>query len=161
MAQFHALFVCMGNICRSPAGEAVFRSLVDQEGLSDQIACDSAGTIDYHAGSSPDPRMIHAGRQRGIKVAGMARQVKKEDLERFDLMLAMDEANFRYLLELAPSAEAKRKIHRFCDYVESIPAKEVPDPYYGNDDGFEKVFEILEDGCANLLVSIRDRLAER
>jgi len=160
MAQFHALFVCMGNICRSPAGEAVFRCLVDQEGLTDQIACDSAGTIDYHAGSAPDPRMIHEGRRRGIQVAGRARQVKKEDLQRFDLTLAMDEANFRYLVELAPDDKSKRKIHRFCDYVESIEAKEVPDPYYGNDEGFGKVFDILEDGCANLLVSIRDRLSK-
>jgi protein-tyrosine phosphatase len=147
------LFVCMGNICRSPAGENVMRRQLQKAGLADQIVCDSAGTIGYHAGDAPDSRMCVAGQQRGLPMTGIARQVTRADLDKFDLILAMDDDNYAELEQLATSNN-RHKLKRFCEYCVSHPDTEVPDPYYGNAAGFEHVLDLLEDGCAQLVKQI-------
>ena len=145
------LFLCMGNICRSPAGHCVFQNLVDQAGLSEQFEIDSAGTIDFHVGSPPDKRMQTVMRARNIPVIGTARQLKREDLIDFDLILAMDKENLEGAKLLDPSGDLHFKIKLFCDYCTQHSETEVPDPYYGGKNGFEKVLDLIEDGCANLL----------
>ena len=159
MKPYRILFVCMGNICRSPAGEATLRKLVKEEKLEDQIEIDSAGTIGFHTDSPPDPRMHQAAAKRNIHTSGRARQVFVEDLERFDRVLAMDNANFRDLLNLAETPTQEAKIRNFCDYCQNHPDhKEVPDPYYGGSKGFELVLDLLEDGCRQLLKEAKEAI---
>lgn len=145
----------MGNICRSPAGHCVFQHRVDQAGLSDQFEIDSAGTINFHEGSPPDQRMQKAMRSRNIPIIGTARQLQKDDLKNFDLILAMDEENFHVARSFNPSGEFYSKIKLFCDYCTEHDATEVPDPYYGGEAGFENVLDLIEDGCAGLLKDLR------
>ncbi len=147
------LFVCWGNICRSPGAENVMRTLLDQSGLS-HVICDSAGTLDAHAGHSPDSRMAVAGKRRGYPMNGRARGVTSEDFEKFDLILAMDHANWCDLRRIAPNPKAMEKIQLFCKYCRNHDDKEVPDPYYGGPHGFEHVLDLLEDGCTALLEHI-------
>ena len=147
------LFVCWGNICRSPAAENVMRQRLEQSDLS-QIICDSAGTLDAHAGHSPDSRMSTAGQRRGLPMTGKARGVRPEDFERFDLILAMDRANFVDLQRIAPDPQAMGKVRLFCEYCRNHEDTEVPDPYYGGPQGFEHVLDLLEDGCEGLLENI-------
>jgi protein-tyrosine phosphatase len=125
--KLHVVFVCWGNICRSPAAEATFRKLVIDRGLDDRITCDSAGTIDQHAGNSPDPRMQKAAGARGIRTGGVARKANNDDFANADLLLTMDNFNFTELNKLAPDEEGRKKIQRFCEYV-SGTVSEVPDP---------------------------------
>ncbi|MDQ8187036.1 low molecular weight protein-tyrosine-phosphatase [Pelagicoccus sp. SDUM812002] len=148
------LFVCMGNICRSPSGENVMRKLLEDAGLNNCVVCDSAGTIGYHTGNPPDPRMSSAGRKRGLPMTGSARQVTADDLERFDLILAMDNENFADLERLS-NPDNRHKIKRFCDFCIQHSDTEVPDPYYGGAQGFEHVLDLLEDGCRQILKQIR------
>ena len=136
------LFVCMGNICRSPTAEAVMRRLVAERGLSDQVEVDSAGTDGYHVGQPPDPRSTEAAARRGIALTGSARQVTYGDFEDFDLLLAADRRNLRELRRAAP-AGTEHKVRLLADV-------DVPDPYYG-DDGFDLVLDIVEKACAQLL----------
>lgn len=145
------LFLCMGNICRSPAAHCIFQHLVDQAGRSADFEIDSAGTIREHTGEPPDPRMRETLRERGIPVTGKARQIQPEDLETFDRILAMDKANLRHARNLAPNARHADKVRLFCNYCTEHTESEVPDPYYGGEGGFPHVVDILEDGCANLL----------
>ena len=159
--RYRVLFVCMGNICRSPAAEGVFRAKIVGEGLTGEVACDSAGTIDFHAGSSPDARVRQTGTERGYEIGGRARQVTVEDLETFDLVLAMDEENLAYVRELDRSGQYREKLRLFCDFVNDSDDRVVPDPYYGGQEGFEKVFDLLEDGCGNLLEHVRAEISER
>ncbi|MBL6827470.1 MAG: low molecular weight phosphotyrosine protein phosphatase [Opitutales bacterium] len=149
----HILFVCWGNICRSPAAEATFRKLLTENGLDDKITCDSAGTIGQHHGNPPDSRMQSAARSRNLPISGTARMANDQDFEQADLILTMDDFNFSELTKLAPSDEACKKIVPFCTYVSS-DTNEVPDPYYGGASGFEKVLDLLEDGCGNLLQQV-------
>lgn len=149
------LFVCMGNICRSPAGENVMRRLLEDAGLADAVRCDSAGTLDYHTGEPPDSRMCAAGRRRGLPMTGTARQVTRADLDAFDLILVMDNDNYAALARLA-TAGNRHKIKRFCEYCSAHTETEVPDPYYGGASGFEQVLDLLEDGCAQILKQIKD-----
>ena len=158
-SRFRILFVCMGNICRSPAGECVMRRLVESEGLSESIECDSAGTIDFHSGKSPDARMQRAGAARGIEIQGAARQVKRADLEEFDIVLAMDRENLRDIQRLGKKGASPTRLKLFCDYCTEHKTTDVPDPYYGGDEGFETVLDLLEDGCANLLTELKRELA--
>ena len=144
----------MGNICRSPAGHCVFQHLVDQAGLSDQFEIDSAGTIGFHEGSPPDQRMQKAMRSRNIPIIGTARQIQKEDLKHFNLILAMDEENFYVARSLDQSRIFHPKIELFCNYCTQHDATEVPDPYYGGEAGFETVLDLIEDGCAGLLKAL-------
>ena len=151
------LFLCMGNICRSPAGHCVFQHMVNQAGLSDQFEIDSAGTIGSHTGSPPDQRMQRSMHLRKIPIIGTARQLKPHDLEYFDLILAMDKENLEDARLLDPSGKFHPKIKLFCDYCTQHDETEVPDPYYGGNSGFEKVLDLIEDGCANLLKQLGNR----
>ncbi|MAS95116.1 MAG: protein tyrosine phosphatase [Verrucomicrobiales bacterium] len=146
------LFVCLGNICRSPSGENVMRHLIEREGLMDQFQLDSAGTSGWHIGNPPDSRMTLAANNRGIEMLGRARQVKPEDFEKFDWIFAMDQSNYEDLEQVRdecknPTAE----LVLFCDFCEEHEETEVPDPYYGGAEGFETVLDLLEDGCSSFL----------
>ena len=139
------LFVCLGNICRSPTAEGVMRRLVADRGLEGQVEVDSAGTGGWHVGAAPDPRSTEAARRRGIVLAGAARQVTAADFDRFDLLVAMDRSNLADLLALAPDDAARARVRLLLDEAD------VPDPYYGGERGFDDVLDLVEDGCAALL----------
>ncbi|ELI5414895.1 low molecular weight phosphotyrosine protein phosphatase [Vibrio parahaemolyticus] len=142
------LVVCMGNICRSPTGEAVLRSKAEELGVDVDI--DSAGTIGYHTGNTPDSRAMAAGKQRGYSFKGMrARQVSLQDFEDFDLVLAADKANLADLLDICP-AEHRHKVSLFLSHSNSS-YDEIPDPYYGGDDGFELVLDLIEEASVAVL----------
>lgn len=148
---YKLLFVCLGNICRSPAAENIMNHLIVQANLSNQISCDSAGTAGYHIGNPPDERMrITAATQLGIKLRGCARQFKKSDFE-FDLILAMDKANYQDILALDPTGQYRNKVRLMCDFCSRHTLKEVPDPYYGGSENFNIVIDLLLDACTGLL----------
>ncbi len=148
-------FVCLGNICRSPTAEAVFRRLVNDAGMSQQVAAESAGTAAYHVGEQADSRARNAGRRRGYELNGRARQFTRQDFERFDCVLAMDQDNFRALRKLAPHDEAKAKVRLLRSFdATAEPGAEVPDPYYGGPQGFDAVIDICERACRGLLEHI-------
>lgn len=151
---YKLLFVCLGNICRSPSAENIMNHLIEQAGLSDRIVCDSAGTSSYHIGSSPDRRMTSAAAKRGIKLQGQARQFQKSDFEEFDLILAMDKENYRDILYLDKEEKYRDKVRLICDFATHHQEKEVPDPYYGGREGFDKVINLLLDACNGLLEQI-------
>lgn len=149
------LFVCMGNICRSPTAEGVFRKLVEDKGLTDYIQIDSAGTHAYHVGESPDPRAQQAARQRDIDLSGLrGRKFEARDFDEFDYVLAMDQENFNNMSrywENQPSTHFRL----FLDFANGASAKEVPDPYYGGNSGFEYVLDLIENASKGLLQHIR------
>lgn len=148
---YKLLFVCLGNICRSPAAENIMNHLIAEANLSNQFLCDSAGTSNYHIGSPPDQRMTSAARRRGIQMIGQARQLQRSDLEEFDLILAMDRYNYQDILSLDPSGKHQGKVKLICDFASQYSTKDVPDPYYGGRDGFERVLDLLFDSCQGLL----------
>ena len=152
------LFVCLGNICRSPTAEGVMRSIVEREGLEDQIDLDSAGTGAWHIGSSPDDRARRTAAGRGIDLAGRARQVRPEDFESFGLVLAMDRENERLLKALARDEQERSKVRLLREFDPASVATgelEVPDPYYGAHGGFEEVLDLVQAACEGLLGEIR------
>lgn len=152
------LFVCMGNICRSPAAEAIFRQKVADANLGDQFHIDSAGTTAFHQGNPADSRMRKAGRARGYDLDSLSRPVRVEDFGKFDMLIAMDHENQRDLLALAPDNDARAKIHLMCDFAtQHDDFEEVPDPYYGGGKGFEVVMDLLEDACGGLLAHLQTR----
>lgn len=154
------LFVCLGNICRSPAAEAMMQMLVDRAGLQNEIFLDSAGTYGGHAGERADLRMRSAALARGIDITHRSRQVREQDFERFDMVIAMDDNNYEALFRLAPSREAQFKIYRFREFLRHHPDwSYIPDPYYEGHEGFELVLDLLEDGCATLLGEIEQKLS--
>ncbi|MEZ5388068.1 MAG: low molecular weight protein-tyrosine-phosphatase [Prosthecobacter sp.] len=153
---FRLLFVCLGNICRSPAAEGVMRTLVHSEGLSGHIAIQSAGTAGWHTGKLPDQRMRNAAQNRGCTLSSRARQLTTRDLHEQDLILVMDRDNLRNARALTPESDFGAKIRLFCEFCSEHDAKEVPDPYYGGEDGFEHVLDLLEDGCRGVLQHIRE-----
>ncbi len=142
------LFVCMGNICRSPAAEIVFSHLIEDAGLKGKIEHDSAGTIGYHQGNPPDPRMRTHLTAQGYRVFGTARPIRAKDLQDFDWILVMDEENERDVRKLDPQGIHAKKIRRFTDFCRHHSIDHVPDPYYGGDEGFTKVIDLVEDACA-------------
>lgn len=148
------MFVCMGNICRSPAAEGVMLHLVDEAGLSDRILVDSAGILGYHEGELPDGRMRAHAMQRGYNLVSRSRPVRTSDFYDFDLVIGMDESNIEDLEERAPDLETQGKIHRMMEYSVRKSMNHVPDPYYGGDEGFELVLDLLEDACLGLLNTI-------
>ncbi len=151
------LFVCMGNICRSPTAEAVFRHQVEGAGLAGEIFIDSAGTHDYHIGEPPDPRTMQAAMARGYDMSALrGRQVGRSDFGHFDYVLAMDHANLSILERLRPE-DAKGHLGLFLEYASRHDEREVPDPYYGGEAGFMRVLDMVEDACAGLLRHIRQR----
>ncbi len=155
---YKLLFVCLGNICRSPSAENIMRYLVEKEGLNHEIMCDSAGTASYHIGSPPDRRMRSAAEVRGIKLEGQARQFHPDDFEKYDLILAMDRENYWSIISLDPHKKYRDKIKMMCDYAVQYEATEVPDPYYGGPEGFNHVIDLLLDACAGLLETIKPQL---
>ncbi|MCC5808273.1 MAG: low molecular weight phosphotyrosine protein phosphatase [Opitutales bacterium] len=155
---YRVLFVCMGNICRSPAAECVFRKRLKNEGLDARVDCDSAGTIAYHSGEPPDARMSDELTRRGIPVSGRARGVSPDDLATFDLVLAMDRENLAHLRRLAGGDAPAENVRLFCEFCRENNAEEVPDPYYGGRSGFSEVADLIEDGCDGLIDEIRRKL---
>ncbi len=154
------LFVCLGNICRSPTAEAVMRKLVAEAGLEGEIEVDSAGTGPWHVGRPPDPRAVAAGAKRGYELTGLGRQVTESDFADFDLILAMDRFNRLTLLGMAPGREAAMKVHQLREYDPASAGAvdfDVPDPYSGGRRGFTKVLELVEAACEGLLADVRRR----
>jgi protein-tyrosine phosphatase len=149
------LFVCMGNICRSPAAEGIMVHLLKQAGLETQFECDSAGTTGHHVGSPPDRRMQASAQAAGITLTGRSRKFVVADFERFDRILAMDKDNYDDMLALDPEGRYTHKVKMICDYCAEHTDKEVPDPYYGGDAGFRYVIALLNDACGGLLETIR------
>ena len=152
------LFVCMGNICRSPTAEGVMRHLLREQGLEDEIQIDSAGTGGWHVGAPPDERATEAARRRGIALDGAARQVRASDFEDYDLLLAADRENLRHLRAIAPDDEARAKVRLLREFdpdSHGAPDLDVPDPYYGGPGGFEEVLDLVEAACRGLLAEVR------
>lgn len=157
MKKVKVLFVCMGNICRSPTAHGVFEALVEREGLSHLIEVDSAGTHAYHVGNPPDQRAQETALQRGLDISSQrARQAKSEDFYVYDYLLAMDRDNYRDLSAICPSGE-DHKLKLFLDYAPELKTREVPDPYYGGPRGFEQVFDMVEQAACGLLQEIRQQ----
>jgi protein-tyrosine phosphatase len=159
------LFVCLGNICRSPTAEGVMRALVCDAGLQERIALDSAGTGAWHVGDSPDARATEAARRQGIALEGAARQVRPRDFEEFDVILAMDRANLRSLQRMAPDERARAKVRLLREWgrvgSQSDGDLDVPDPYHGGPDGFEQVLDLVQAACTALLEELRAQDVER
>jgi protein-tyrosine phosphatase len=152
------LFVCTGNICRSPVAEGVFRRLADQAGLSQRVTVDSAGTGDWHLGEPPDERAQAAAWRRGIDISGLrARRLAASDFRRFDLLIAMDRGHLRTLERAAPTG-ARAELRLFLDTAPELGTAEVPDPYYDDEPAFESMLDLIEAGCRGLLASLRARL---
>jgi len=152
---FKVLFVCTGNICRSPTAEGVFRHIVRKAGLDEQMTVDSAGTDTYHVGEHPDPRSAQAARARGIEIGYLlSRQVRIADFDEFDLILAMDAGHLHQLTRMAPPGTGNR-IRLFLNYAPGAPKREVPDPYYGEGYHFDEVLDLVEAGAEGLLADIR------
>ena len=157
--RFRVLFVCMGNLCRSPTAEAVFRHAVEEAGLGHAIECDSAGTHDYHVGDPPDERAQFAAARRGYDMSQLrGRQVEVRDFDRFDRVLAMDRHNLELLRRSCPAQHA-HKLALFGDAHAQFAGQEVPDPYYGGVSGFERVLDIVEEVSASLLDSLQQEIA--
>lgn len=157
MSKTRILFVCMGNICRSPTAEGVFRDKVKQAGLAAEVEIDSAGTHDYHIGKPPDARAQEAARKRGYVFSDLrGRQVNAADFEKFDYVLAMDQDNLKSLQQLCP-AHLQHKIRRLLSFSRSHPNLDVPDPYYGGRSGFDLVLDMVEDAADGLIEEIKQR----
>ena len=154
-------FVCLGNICRSPTAEAVFRRLVQDARLGKEIEVESAGTGGYHVGEQADPRARIAAKHRGYELIGRARQFSRHDFERFDFILAMDQETLKSLRKASPNLRATEKIRLLRSYDKSADAgAEVPDPYYGGPGGFDEVIDICERACRGLLNKFRKSRAQ-
>ena len=154
---FRLLFVCLGNICRSPAAEGVMRTLVEREGMAEHVTIRSAGTGGWHVGKLPDQRMRTAAQGRGYTLQSRARQVTENDLAEHHLVLVMDEQNLREVRPLDRTGAHGAKIRLFCEFCTDHDSREVPDPYYGGPQGFEHVLDLLEDGCRGVLQHIRSQ----
>ena len=153
------LFVCLGNICRSPAAQGVMQALIDSRGLSDRFYLDSAGTYGGHAGDLPDSRMRQHARRRGYDLTHRSRQIKGSDFEDFDVIVAMDEGNRRNLSRMAATVDEECKIVMMGRYITKYPHYDyVPDPYYEGAEGFELVLDLLEDSCQVLLDSLMEQM---
>lgn len=151
------LFICMGNICRSPTAEGVFRHLVAEQGLADKITIDSAGTHDYHIGNPPDARAQAAATRRGYDLSSLrARQVTSDDFVAFDYVLAMDADNRSLLLQQCPP-EYRGRVHLFLEFADGDVPADVPDPYYGGGEGFEYVLDLVENAAQGLLRHIENK----
>ncbi|MEM1425178.1 MAG: low molecular weight protein-tyrosine-phosphatase [Cyanobacteria bacterium P01_H01_bin.130] len=153
---FRVLFVCLGNICRSPSAENLMNYWIEQKGLTGQIECDSAGTSGYHVGARPDSRRAAAARESpGIELKGRSRQFTIYDFDEFDLILAMDRDNYHNILALDQRQQYRDKVVMMCDFCRHHADTEVPDPYYGGEAGFRKVIDLLMDACEGLVDHIQ------
>ena len=157
MKKVKVLFVCMGNICRSPTAHGVFEALVEREGLADLIEVDSAGTHAYHIGKSPDRRSQDTARKRGLDISSQrARKAESSDFDQYDYILAMDQDNYHALCSICPEGK-ENKLQLLMDYAPELRMREVPDPYYGGPHGFEKVFDMVEAAAIGLLEDVREQ----
>jgi protein-tyrosine phosphatase len=156
MDRISVLFVCLGNICRSPMAEAIFKKITTSRGVSDQFFIDSAGISGFHQGEMADTRMRQHGALRGYHLTSLSRPVKKSDLDEFHWIIAMDDSNYEALNRIAKHPSQFAKIHRMTDFCAKGKASHIPDPYYGGDKGFENVIDLLEDCCEGLLNYIKD-----
>ena len=154
--KYKVLFVCLGNICRSPAAQGIFEHIVRENGMTEKIAADSAGLYGGHAGQHPDRRMRTAALYRGYGLTHSARQVRSYDFNDFDLIVAMDDQNYEDLMHLAPSVEATHKIKRMASFLRQRNMSYIPDPYYMGTEGFTLVLDLLEEGCQNLFNEIKN-----
>lgn len=148
--KYKVLFVCLGNICRSPAAQGIFEHIVRENHMEDRIEADSAGIYGGHSGAHPDRRMRTAALYRGYGLKHSARQVRSYDFNDFDLIVAMDDQNYEDLMHMAPSVEATHKIVRMASYLTTHSISYIPDPYYMGSEGFSLVLDLLEEGCHNL-----------
>lgn len=153
--KIRVLFVCMGNICRSPLAEGVFRHLVKEASLGDRFEIDSAGTSSYHTGDPPDSRTTAVAKRRGITLTGQSRQVEPADLQQFDYVLVMDGENHAAVQRLTKAGAARAAIHRLREFDPDDDDLDVPDPYYGGPDGFENVHDTVERACRAFLDHVR------
>ncbi len=157
MKKTKVLFVCSGNICRSPSAEAVFRKLVEIKGLKDQFEIDSAGTGSWHVGESPDRRMKMHAKNRGYNLAGISRRINSyTDFDYYDFIIGMDNYNIRDLKDIAINESDLSKIHKMTDFSVAFNYDEIPDPWYGGEEGFELVLDLLEDSCNGLLEKLNE-----
>lgn len=151
-------FVCLGNICRSPTAEGIFCDMVERQALAGQFKVDSAGTGGWHVGADPDPRSVQEAKRRGVSLPSKARQFQAEDFHAFDHLIAMDQSNLRDMLSLCPDPDLAGKAKLLRDFDPQNTqhkALDVPDPYYGQDDGFARVYDICERSCAALLSTLK------
>jgi len=155
MSKVRILFVCLGNICRSPTGEAIMTTMIQKENLGDKIECDSAGISAAHKGQESDPRSIAHAKKRGHNITSFSRPIEIGDLEKFDYILAMDNDNYRDIMNIEGAKRYAPKVFRMVQFCTHHKIKEVPDPYYGGDDSFQLVIDILEDACHGFLEKIR------
>lgn len=153
--EYKLLFVCLGNICRSPSAEAVMKKLVKEAGLADRIVVDSAGLISYHEGEQADPRMRAHAARRGYVLDSISRPVRLSDFYDFDLIIGMDNRNVDELKHRAPDLDTMAKVHQMTEFSRNRLYDYVPDPYYSGAEGFELVLDLLEDACAGLLETLR------
>ncbi len=154
VAKHKILFVCLGNICRSPAAEGIFRDMVEKRGLSDSFVIDSAGTYGGHAGELPDSRMRAAASRRGYRLTHRSRKLTDDDFRNFDIIAVMDDSNYERASRTAPDVESIGKIHRMADFATKHVWDHIPDPYYEGAEGFELVLDLLEDCLDGLLNSL-------
>ncbi len=161
MDKIRILFVCMGNICRSPTAHGVFQRVINAAGLDSLVEIDSAGTHGYHVGEPPDRRSQEAALAAGVDLSSLrARQVRAEDFTHFHFILAMDRDNFRDLFAMCPDDEGRERIHLFMDFAERYPEqRELPDPYYGGEEGFQRVLDMVMDASSGLLRRIQEEIA--
>lgn len=148
------LFVCLGNICRSPMAEGIFNKILEREHASDRFHIDSAGLIANHKGDLPDSRMRFFAGKRGYSLTHCSRPFSRADFDHFDMIIGMDEQNIARLKQFAMTLEEDAKIHRMVDFCQKLQATHVPDPYYGGEQGFENVIDLLEDACEGLFAAI-------
>ena len=149
-SKYKVLFVCLGNICRSPAAQGIFEHIVRENGMQERIEVDSAGTYDGHRGEMPDRRMRTAALYRGFALTHRSRPVSSLDFLDFDMIIAMDDQNYEDLMHIAPSVESTHKVRRMSEFLKIRKMSYIPDPYYMGTEGFSMVLDLLEDGCQNL-----------
>lgn len=158
LKKYRVLFVCLGNICRSPAAEGIMKSLIESEGLNFKIDVDSAGTSGYHDGDLPDHRMRQHGKKRGYDFNSRSRRFTAADFDNFDMILAMDDSNYRNILSLSNDLDSDKKVRRMVEFSCKYSHDHIPDPYYSGADGFELVLDLLEDACQGLLTEVKTKL---
>lgn len=154
------LFICLGNICRSPAAEEVFRNIVHHHGTENQFEIDSAGLIDFHKGELADPRMRQCAQKRGYRLTHRSRPITAKDFRHFDYLIAMDADNIKQLKQKSPQPELQKKIIPLADFLTHHKALLIPDPYYGHEKDFVYVIDLLEDACSHLYESLTGNMSK-
>lgn len=160
MKKYKILFVCLGNICRSPAAEGIMKEIVYKRGLHNDIEIDSAGTAGYHIGELPDSRMRQHGAKRGYNFNSHSRKFTENDFDRFDIILAMDDSNYANIMRLSPDLQSQEKVFRMVDFSQKLQSDHIPDPYYSGSEGFELVLDLLEDACEGLMLYIEKNTSD-